>query len=287
MKTGPSLNNMLLDVWLLQTLLQSGEDGIKLSQLQELWIKSPNSRGVLSRTTFNLHRNGLAEMFGLNIECTRNNCYRIANPEVLQLDSLANDLLASMQEYLFLDQYRDLGDAIQPQQIWAGIEYLHSIGDALRFHRKLKVRYQTFEGDEPYEAILQPYCLKADKGRWYILAVKEKSEHPIQVFALDRTLRLQLLEDTFEPDNTITPKTYFQNSFGVWVNEDSYPAKDIIVTVPQWVEKYWCTLPLHSSQLELQEFKNTDTPKFQFHISLTPDFLSELKKWDATYEVIE
>lgn len=278
-----TLKNLGMDIWLLDQLKQAPAPGLTLEELQMLWTSNKRHSGILSRTTLSRHRESIKEWLGIIIHTPDKKHYSIANPEDLALDSLANDLLASVQEYLFLDEYRDLGPAIQPQQIWAGLEYLHPIGDAIRHRNKLKVRYQKFSDDKPYDAILHPYCLKAFQGRWYILAIKENSSHPIQTFALDRTLSLHVLEDqTYDVDNSIDVEKFFIDAFGVWVDPEHNPIQNVIVRVPKWVIKYWKTLPLHHSQRFISE--EGDTGIFQFHISMSPDFIGELKRWDVDVE---
>ena len=273
------LKTLALDIWLLEQLREAPAPGLTLEELQRRWKSNPQHTGLLGRSTLTRHRQMLKENFDIVVHTPDKKHYSLANPEKLALDSLANELLASVQEYLFLDDYRDLGDALQPQQIWAGMEYLHAIGDAIRQHRKLRVRYQKFSDDRPYEAILHPYCLKACQGRWYLLAVKEGSEHPVQTFALDRTLSLHMTRDTFCPDDRLDVRNYFRDAFGVWVDTEHYPARDITVAVTPQVAQYWRTLPLHHSQQSLGQ--QDGECLFRFHIAPTPDFLGELRRWEA------
>lgn len=286
-----SLKQLTLDVWLLEQLRTAPHPGLTLEELQQRWSEKPYHEGVLGRSTMTRHRQMIEAFFGIVINSPDKKHYRISNPELLALDSLANELLASVQEYLFLDEYRDLGSAIQPAQIWAGLYYLHPIGDALRHHNKLKIRYQKFTDEEPYDAILHPYCLKADKGRWYVLAHKEGSDHLAQTFALDRTLCLSVMPATFEPDPEIDPDTWFRDCFGIWRDFHHFPVCDFLVACTEHVAHYLRTLPLHHSQIEIGKEQVTSHHKeqisdnklctvyFQFHISPSPDFVSELLKW--------
>ncbi len=286
-----TIKQLTLDVWLLEQLRHAPSPGLTLEELQKRWVANPLHEGVLGRTTMTRHRQMIEGFFGIIINSPDKKHYRIANPEQLHLNTLANELLASVQEYLFLDEYRDLGAAIQPAQIWEGLSYLHPIGDALRHHNKLHVRYQKFTDEEPYDAILHPYCLKADKGRWYLLAHKEDSEHQAQTFALDRTISLNAIQETFTPNPEIDPETWFKDCFGIWRDFEHFPVQDIAVACTEQVAHYLRTLPLHHSQQEIgkeqleghQKEKISDnescTVYFLFHISPSPDFISELLKW--------
>lgn len=271
------LRILMMDVWLLEQLRNASAPGLTLDELQTRWTADPTHKGHLGRSTMTRHRKEIEEYFGIIIDSPNKRHYRIANPELLALDSLVNDLLASVHEYIFLDQYRDLGDAIQPQQIWAGLHYLQPIGEAIRFRKKLRIRHQKFTDETPTEAIVHPYCLKASQGRWYLLAMKEGSEHPAHTYALDRTLNLKVLDEHYEVDPNVDVKNFFRDVFGIWVDTEKYPVRDLTVTVPRWVSQYWTTLPLHHSQKVVR--RTGDTVTFHFHISPTPDFLGELMRW--------
>jgi len=270
-----SLKVWQLDIWLLEQLRNAPKPGLTLEQLKALWKANPRHKGELSRETLTRHRKIIEGTFGIIINTPNKKHYQIANPEMMGLDSLANDLMASLQCYLFLDEYRDIRDAIQPQQIWAGLEYLSEIGDAIRHRNKLRITYQKFSDEAPYTAIVHPYCLKASLGRWYILAVKEGDDAHPRTFALDRIRHLHLVDEKYKVNRSINVKNHFRDAFGIWVEPDKYPVQDITVTVPQWVAKYWRTLPLHDSQREVAPCR------FTFHLAPTPDFLGELRRWQV------
>lgn len=218
MNNALSLAQLKFDVWLIEQLQIIPSPGPTLEELQRRWLATPGHIGGLSRDKLTTHRHNIRTFLGVDIQAPDRLHYRIMNPEALALDSLANDLLKSIQNYVFLQEYKELGDLIQPEQIETGSRYLQQIGQALRNKQKLHITYQKFTDTEPYDAIVHPYCLKADKGRWYILAHKEGSTHsePVQCFALDRTKRLALTSETFAPNPDIDVSTYFRDCYGIW-----------------------------------------------------------------------
>ena len=276
-----SLRGLVFDVWLIEQLMDEHVPGLSLDDLRQRWKRYPQGKGSISRTTLTRHRQLIESFFGLIIDSPDKKHYRIANPEQLQMNNLANDLLASMQNYLFLDEYRDLGAAIQPEEILNGLQYLRPIGEAIRRRQKLHIAYQKFTDTEPYEAILHPYCLKASLGRWYLLAIKEGSKQPIQTFALDRILVLQPMQVRYPVNRTIRPATYFRDCFGIWHDFEKYPVQDITIEVSPKVAHYLRTLPLHHSQREISDCR------FQYHISPSPDFLGELLRWGDGIRIVE
>ena len=281
MKNPRSISYFVFDVWLIQQL-QFAPSGLTLEELKKLWIERPEHRGNLSRDMLTTHRKGIKDFLGLRIEAPDRMHYCIMNPEVLKLDSLANDLLKSIQNFVFLQEYKDLGDLIQPEQIETGACFLQMIGQALRDKRKLSITYQKFIDEAPYHAIVHPYLLKADKGRWYIFAHKEGSEHQeyVQCFALDRTKRLEVIPETFVPNPEVDMVEYFRDCYGVWHDYESYPVRDITISCTEKVAHYLRTLPLHHSQREDAYREGPDARIiFHYHISPSPDFIGDLKKW--------
>ena len=288
MNNAHNLSQFKFDIWLIEQLKTSRRPGLTLEELRRRWMEVPSRKGNLSRDMLTQHRQSIRDFLGLRIEAPDRMHYRIMNPEALALNSLANDLLKSIQNYVFLQEYKALGNLIQPEQIETGSRYLEQIGRALTEKRKLSVTYQKFADEEPYQAVLHPYCLKADRGRWYILAHKEESKHPepVQVFALDRTLRLELMADTFVPDSEVDVDAYFRDCFGVWHDYETYPVRDITITCTERVAHYLRTLPLHHSQREDAFREGRDARvAFHYHISPSPDFIAELAKWGEEVKI--
>lgn len=276
-------------VWILEELRKSGSDGLTLAELNSRMLKRTNGKEGLTRSTLTRRRKEIKRLFGVNIESPDKMHYIIMNLEHLSLDTLANDLLASVQEYLFLDTYRDLGSLIQPMEIRNGIEFLHDIGDALRYKKKLKIRYRKSPDVEAYDAVVHPYCLKASLGRWYLFGYKENNSNgkDVQSFALDRTINISVMTDSFVPNPNFDPVMYFYDSFGVWVDKEEYPVRDFTIAVTPQVANYLRTLPLHHSQREHSEKDSDGNVLFSYHISPTPDFMGALYSWGDKLKILE
>ena len=277
-----SLRVFKFDVWLIEQLRNTPHPGLTLEELRRRWLEVPGRKGSLSRDMLTAHRKRIKEFLGVDIQTPDRMHYIITNPEALALDSLANDLLKSIQNFVFLQEYKDLAGLVQPEQIETGACYLSQIGQALRDKRKLKITYQKFKDTSPYEAILHPYCLKADKGRWYLFAHKEGSKHTehIQCFALDRTRCIEVMPEIFVPNPDVDLDAYFCDCFGVWHDYESYPVRDITISCTEEVANYLRTLPLHHSQRE-DPFREGEEARviFHYHLSPSPDFIGELLKW--------
>lgn len=276
------LAQLKFDVWLIGQLKDTPHPGKTLKELQRRWREVPGCRGSLSRDMLTAHRRHIKDFMEVDIQAPDRKHYRIMNPEALALNSLANDLLKSIQNFVFLSEYRDLGNRIQPEEIETGSCHLVQIGNALRDYQKLSITYRKFHDAESYDAIVHPYCLKADRGRWYLFAHKEGSEHReyIQCFALDRTKHIEVMPETFFPNPDVDIEAYFRDCFGVWHDYESYPVRDITISCTETVANYLRTLPLHHSQREDAYREGPDARVvFHYHLSPSPDFIGELNKW--------
>lgn len=291
MNNALSLAQLKFDVWLIEQLQITPHPGLTLKELKQRWNICPGHTGGLSRDKLTTHRKNIELFLGVKIEAPDRMHYCIMNPEALALDSLANDLLKSIQNYVFLQEYKDLGAQIQPEQIETGSRYLQEIGRALRDKLKMYITYQKFSDVNSYSAIIHPYCLKADKGRWYLCAVKEGSEHKgaLQCFALDsRTLSLTLMSDTFVPNPEFDASSYFHDCFGVWHEFERFPVRDISISCTDKVAHYLRTLPLHHSQKE-DPYKEGESGWniFHYHLSPSDEFMAELAKWGDEVKIVE
>ena len=285
-----SFEQLKFDVWLIEQLQAAPNPGVTLAELKRRWNSMPGHKSGLSRERLTTHRHNIKSFLGVEIEATDRKHYRIKNPHALSLDSLANDLLKSIQNYTFLQEYKELGDLIQPEKIETGSRYLQQIGQALRDKQKLKITYKKFSEEKSYDAVIHPYCLKADKGRWYLLACKEGSVHQesLQCFALDRTLQLTLIPASFIPNPDIDIAKYFHDCFGIWHDYENYPVRDVTISCTEKVANYLRTLPLHHSQKE-DAFREGKDGRiiFHYHISPSPDFIAELSKWGDEVRIKE
>ena len=191
-------------------------------------------------------------------------------------------LVANILESLFLKEFRELGDKIQPIIIPRGHEFLHTIGTALRENRILSCTYQKFTDTEAYDCILRPYALKAFEGRWYLLA-RKNNERELKHFSLDRIQRLELTNKTFHPV-PFNAKEFYAPYFGIYCDQNPKP-QNILIHTDQHTAHYFRTLPLHQSQQELEP--QDGTYRFRLKMCVTPDFEREMQKYkgEAEWEV--
>lgn len=262
--------------WITSLLKRSNY--ISLAEINEEWSHCCyNSDGLpFERNTFRNYLRGIEELFDINIEYNGRGYY-IEDPSPLRERNLQTALLHDVESVDFLSRFRSLGSRIQTEEILEGRQYLSTIAESLNRSYRLKVVHQKFKDSEAHTKTIEPYCLKAVKRRWYILA-RDLKDSRLKTFALDRILELEMTKDHFKPDESVDVETYFDNSYGIVVDESKVDA--VHIRTSEDTAPYIRTLPLHKSQREVAPCE------FTFHIAKTLEFMNELLRHGEGIEVL-
>ena len=233
-------------IWLLETLQSRGP--LTLAQLRELWEHSAvNEDGRdLAPRTFANHVAAIADIFGIDITCDRrNNTYYIENDDDLDGNGLRSWML----------------------------------------DRKLKVRYQGYRMEEERTFELEPYFIREFKRRWYLYGHKDyDKDFKPHMYALDRMMEVEVLQDTFKMPADLDAKTWFQSLYGVRKYDDMKSQRVLLKVYGKQV-RYFRSLPLHSSQEEVETHR--DHSVFAYNLAPDYDFKQDILSFGDTIEVLE
>lgn len=264
--------------WLVSTLQQHGR--LTLEELRTKWAEDETGdRNQLTRTTFNRHRDDIADMFGLVIECDREYRYYICNPSAVGDRSIERWMLSTLTVSGVLLDSASLKDRILLEDVPAGEEYLPTIIRAIKMGRKIEMGYQRF-GGEPYEKTVTPLALKLSERRWYLLA--DNGER-MATYSLDRIHMVRLSSETFTLPEDFSAQRFYGDYYGVLA--DGTPMEHVVVRAYGNVPSYLRTLPLHDSQREVNT--TDDYADFALDIRPTNDFIGKLFSFDAYLEVLQ
>ncbi|MCB0664188.1 MAG: WYL domain-containing protein [Saprospiraceae bacterium] len=147
-----------------------------------------------------------------------------------------------------------------------GQKWLHMLYDFIQNENVLKITYQPFYLDQPYQRIISPYIIKEYDNRWFLICWDHKRQD-IRNFALDRLLNIEKEPVRFHIDPDFDPSHYFENIIGVTLPKDK-KVQMIIFEVAEEDAKYLITKPLHISQKIINQ---TDI-KTTFSIEVIPNF---------------
>ena len=271
-------------IWLLNTLLQ--EKQMTFEEISRRWQLSNIGDGrSIPLRTFHQHRTAVEELFGVEIRCNTSNGYKyyIANPEVLRNDKIRKWLLNSFNLSNMITAGHNMKDRILFEDIPHGTEYLQTIIDAMQQSKELAIDYQPFYGHRASYTI-QPYAMKAYHQRWYVLGyIKELNA--IRNIALDRLLEMTITEETFSFPEDFNAEKYYENTVGIFVNDDLSPVKVKLKAYGYQIE-YLRSLPLHKSQRETLS-KYGEFCVFEYKLCLTPELSSQILAMGENVEVLE
>lgn len=260
-------------LWLIDILKQNGE--MTFEEISSKWDSSSvNDNGSkLTQRTFYNHCQAVTRHFGIYIECRRGrglNLYRIANPEIIEENSLTKWAIDSFSLGELLLGNNAIADKILLEDIPSGREWLEPILQSLQQNRMVDITYENFVGVK-FSGTVLPLCIKLFKRRWYVLCLIENNRK--RIFSLDRVKNLELTDKTFNYPKDFVPADYFHDVFGIVAGVER-KVENIIIRTYAELPGYLRSLPIHHSQKELE----TKDGYTDFSLRLVPtfDFIQEL-----------
>lgn len=278
-------------IWLLNTIRRARR--ITFDEIQEKWLDTELSGGVeLAKSTFHRHKDAIADIFGIFIDCDKKNgyAYYIYNDEVLREDTVQNWMLNTLTVNNVVSESLALQDRILLESVPED-DHLQTIINAMKKKVRIQVSYLKYGTDTPSHADFEPYCIKLFRQRWYVLghfhrdATPEKEERDyFAVYSFDRIIEAKLTETKFEVKHDFDAKAFFDECYGVVVG-DGTPAQHIVIRVYGIQRFYLRDLPLHTTQKEIGQ--GADYADFSYNLRPTVDFIGHLMSLGKFVKVLE
>lgn len=269
-------------IWLVNTISSLGQ--ITKEELDSRWSRSSineEHESEYPRRTFYRHREEIAELFGVDIAFRkRDNAYYIVHSEDIHSDDLRRWLMNNFAINNALTESQSLRSRILAEQIPEGHHYLPTIIEAMRNSHVLLIEHGRF-GQQTKCFMLEPYCLKVFKQRWYVYG--RPSNHPEErrIYALDRIIRIEETEATFTLPATFDAEQEFSNYYGVFTDKQ---AEHVRIRVNKQGVPFLRSLPIHHSQREVLTCDAYS--EFEFYIAPTFDFIQQLRTYGAQLVVL-
>ncbi len=268
-------------VWLVNTISRAGR--ISLREINARWLETDMSEGVpFSRTTFRRHRAEVEEVFGIIIDCDSENNYYIDESLTLRTDSVQQWMLSTLRVSNIVSEARGLHDRILLESIPSESGYLSKIVEAMQTSCRLNLDYRRYGNAEPSHWVIEPYCIKLFRRRWYMVGHLPKGG--FLTLSLDRITTLELSDEVFVIDKYFDASDYFSSYFGVMQGGDEPKQRIVLRAFGQ--ERYAMRdLPIHHSQKELS--KGEDYVDFEVRLHPTSDFLAHILSRGRWLKVLE
>lgn len=271
-------------IWLIDTIYSAGH--ITREEINRRWARSQyndNQNEKLPERTFYRHKNAIQSMFGIEIKCNRfDDTYYIANTDEIEQDGVRKWLVNTFAVNNLINESHQLKHRILFEETPSGQRFLTQIIGAMRDERIIALTYRNFGREASVTFEVEPFCVKVFRQRWYMVA-RSVSDKQIRIYGLDRVEELQLVKQTFRLPKGFDAQAFFENSFGIIVDED-YDVERIRVRVDSQQRNYLRSLPLHPTQNEIEQ--GADHSVFEFKLRPTFDFQQELRVHGSAVEVL-
>ena len=271
-------------VWLAETIYRAKK--ISFEEINRRWLDSDMSDGeALSIRTFHKWRIAIEEMFGLIIENEQGGQYRyyIQNAEELKSGSLRSWLFNTLTVSNLMMDSVSIKDKVLFEEIPDGEQYLPVILEALKKNLVLGMSYQSYTRDEANTFEVEPYCLKAFKQRWYLVARSPYYEKNM-IYSLDRVKWLGLTDKNFKYPKNFNSEEFFEDCFGI-IADQKVGVETVKLKVSAGQANYLRSLTLHQTQKEIE--RTDEYSIFTVRLRPTFDFRQEILSQGCDIEVLE
>lgn len=264
-------------VWLIEYI--RNHKNVKYSDVANAWLResslNPDGEPFPART-FHRHREAIADIFGVDIECdSSTDTYHI--PCLDQMNDTRNWLLDSYATLNQLKADQSLVGRIIFEDIPSGRQWLPSITNAMRNNEVILIDYHNLYEDKVSRAQIEPYALKVSRRRWYVVA-KNKEHGQYRNYALDRIDRITPTGKKFTADKKFNIDEYFEGCCGI-ITDMAKPVEKVLIAAYGNFANYMRALPIHTSQTELPHTEDdvaANRTRFQLHVRTTLDFYQQV-----------
>ena len=268
-------------IWLLNTIARGPISRVAIDEKWAYSSVNDYKQDYIPESNFHRWKNTIELLFDVHIKCNSNNEYYIEEAADLHNADMRTRLLNLMSVNSLLKDSKELSNQILFEPVPAGEQFLAPIIEALRDKTAIEMTYQGFTKDYPATFIVEPYCLKMFKQRWYMLAYSPDLDKTM-IYSLDRVHAVEPTKQKYKLPKGFNAEEYFKNTYGVTGMDEEPEVIEICIDAMQ--ANYLRTLPLHSSQEEIE--RNDDYSIFRFHMVPSYEFLQELRKYGSDVEVI-
>ena len=269
-------------IWLLNTIARGP---ISRAAIDEKWAHSSVNeykQDYLPESNFHRWKTTVELLFEVKIKCNGNNEYYIEEATDLRNADLRLRLLNLMSMDSLLKDSKELSDQILFEPIPSGEKFLAPIIEALRDKTAIEMTYQGFTKDYPATFIVEPYCLKMFKQRWYMLAHSVGRDKTL-IYSLDRVHALEPTTQKYQLPKDFDAEFYFRNVYGVSGMEDQ--PQEVEIKIEAYQANFLRSLPLHPSQTEIERQEQYSI--FRYNLVPAFEFKQELRKHGSVLEVLK
>lgn len=269
-------------VWLIDTIYSAGH--ITREEIDRRWRKSAISEDEdsIPERTFHRYKDAIQELFQINIGFSKSHGYYIENSNDIRFDDLRQWLISTFAVSNMLGDAKRIRRNVSFEPMPSGQKFLTIMIEAIRDSVKLRVTHQGFSKDHSSTFLIEPYCLKIFKQRWYVLAKSQYPDGRLLVYGLDRFISVERTEDHYSIPEKFDADTFFRSFYGMSVPQGKPQNVRLKVTASQ--ANYLRSLPLHHTQQEIEQHDGYSV--FEYYLIPTYELRQEILTHGANIEVL-
>jgi len=193
-------------------------------------------------------------------------------------------LLEAFDTLYVLNMVEDLSNYIHFERIKPkGTENLYGLIHAIKNKLQIRFDYEKYWDETITNRLVEPYCLKEFKNRWYLIAKDVKDDYP-KTFALDRMSGLEITKVKFNVLASFDMNKLFKHSYGIITPQDQ-KIEEVVLSFEPEQDKYIKSLPLHETQEIVVD--NEEELRIKLKLYLTHDFEMELLSYADNVKVLQ
>lgn len=275
-------------VWIINLL----KTPLSLKEISDAWERHPrnNTKKGLNRSTFYYWKTTIESLYGVRISTLsmgKNATYVIESAPgkyncrdwLLNTASVENAMMSNL----------DIRDRILLETIPSGAHCLQTILDAMHQNRCISFDYEDY-WEDPVSVTIRPYFVKLFRQHWSVIGpVDGAGFESIRSYALDsdRMSNVRISDQSFKYPKNFDPDEFMENSIGAMTfpTKKSKPKK---ITILAWqkVNFYLKAVPLHPSQIMLEDVPEDGYSIFQYTLHPSDDFYQEICRYQEFIEVL-
>lgn len=225
----------------------------------------------VSRRTVERDFEVLRDEFGVEITYDKSKKgYFIDFEESFDLDSFLRFLGLVNTAHLLTDSLKESKETLQyidfdQSSAMKGVDFLADLLRATRNHQLVRFAHYSYDTKKVKTFKVEPYLLKEYQNRWYLVGMVRGLKE-LRTFGIDRIEKLDVLSDSFTPDQTLNPKAKFREVVGLVysINE----LQEVILSFTPKQGEYIKRLPMHHSQTVLID----NDEEFQIQLMVRPNY---------------
>ncbi len=164
-----------------------------------------------------------------------------------------------------------------------GIEHLEALSNAVLYKSVLKIDYQPYEDDVPFEVEIHPYFLKQYNNRWFLFGYNPANRRYNWNLAMDRIVKIREIGGKYHKNTEIDWEQYFDDIIGVTRPEHGI-VEEVVLRFYGRTSRYIEAKPLHGSQRS--KWLNDLTLEVKLKVMLNYELEREILSYANNVKVI-